>query len=194
MRKLLLIFFMLSTISIAMAENPGEGNNQGALRAGFVYFPTGSVKMPSDDVRLTFYDSFAYKFGAEYSISEYVSVGPGIEYLNKKVNPDATFSTKISLVSLYLDARLSYPMTDSGKSCFVIGLGTGMVRLTEKGSGSENGPSIYTIVGFNIGLGTKMGLDLLYRYGFTRVDLEKVREYRFTSWALQTGLSYRLKL
>jgi len=85
-------------------------------------------------------------------------------------------------------------MTDSGKSCFVMGLGAGLSKLTEKGSGSENGPSIYTIVGFNIGLGTKMGLDLLYRYGFTNIEIKDVREYRFTSWALQTGLSYRFKL
>jgi hypothetical protein len=194
MRKLLLIFFMLSTISIAMAENPEETNHRGAVRAGFVYFPTGSVKMPSDNVRLTFYDSFAYRFGADYYISEYVSVGPGIEYLNKKVNPDATFSAKVSLISIFTDARFSYPMTDSGKSCFVLGLGAGISNLSEQGSGSKSGPSIYTIVGFDIGMGTNMGLDLLYRYGFTNIEIKNVREYRFTSWALQTGLSYRFKL
>jgi hypothetical protein len=39
-----------------------------------------------------------------------------------------------------------------------------------------------------------MGLDLLYRYGFTQIELKDIREYRFKSWAIQTGLNYRFKL
>ncbi len=191
MRKTALVAFIILMASQAITQ---AQTHKAEARIGLVYFPTGSVKMPSSIDKLTFYDSFAYKLGAAYSVSEYLSIGPGIEYLNKKVNPDATFSAKINVVSILADARFSYPMTDSGSSNFVLGLGTGLCRLSEKGSGSENGPSIYATIGFDIGVGTNMGMDLLYRYGFSRVDLENVREYRFDSWALQTGINYRFKL
>jgi hypothetical protein len=194
MRGLTVILLISICVSIAFAENPNAMNHQTVCRLGFVYFPTGSVKAPADVERSIFYDSFAYRLGGEYFLSDYLSVGPGIEYLNRKINPDAYLSSKISLVSIYIDARFSYPMTDSGRSCFVIGLGTGVSHLAEKGSVAKTGPSIYSIAGFNIGVGKNMGWDLLYRYGFTRVDLPTVREYRFESWAFQTSLSYRFKL
>lgn len=191
MRKTTLIVIILLMVSQVMTR---AQTDKAEARIGLVYFPTGSFKMPSSIDKLVFYDSFAFKFGAAYSISEYLSIGPGIEYLNRKVNPDATFSAKINIISFLADARFSYPMTDSGSSNFILGLGTGICRLTEKGSRSENGPSIYAMIGFDIGLRKNIGLDIIYRYGFMRVNLENVREYRYDSWALQTGLNYRFKL
>lgn len=191
MRKTAITILILSVILITTIR---AQSNQAIARAGFTYFPTGTVKMPSDDEGLTFYDSFAYKFGLAYKISDYLEIGPGLEYMNRKVNPDATFCSTINALSLLADARFSYPMTDSGSSNLVIGMGSGICKLTEKGSGSATGPNFYGIIGFDFGVGTNMGLDLLVRYGFARVELENIREYRFDSWALQTGLNYRFRL
>jgi hypothetical protein len=182
---LMLIFFQ----SLTQART-----NEGIARVGFTYLPTGTMKMPADVEGRTFYDSFALRIDLSYAVSDYLEIGPGIEFINKKVNPDATFSSKISVISALADARFSYPMTDSGSSNFVVGLGTGVCKLTEKGSGSATGPNIYGIIGFDIGLGKDMGLDLLLRYGFARAELENIREYRYNGWALQTGLNYRFRL
>jgi hypothetical protein len=190
------LIFLLMFISISsstLAENDMKAGHRITTRFDLVYNPIGAIKTPSSDSRLTFYDSFAFKLAAEYFVSDYISIGPGIEYLSRKVNPDATFSANIKLIGYYLDGRFNYPLTDSGKSYLVIGLGTGISTLAEAGGSSSNGPSIYSIIGLDIGLRPNIGLDLLYRYGFTGIELKNIREYRFEGWALQAGLSYRFK-
>jgi hypothetical protein len=82
---LMLIFFQ----SLTQART-----NEGIARVGFTYLPTGTMKMPADVEGRTFYDSFALRIDLSYAVSDYLEIGPGIEFINKKVNPDATFSSK----------------------------------------------------------------------------------------------------
>jgi hypothetical protein len=195
MIKRILLFGLVLVINAVptFAQDTLKASHKLSAWFDMVYNPIGSVKMPSSNSRLTFYDNIAFRLAGEYFVSDYVSIGPGFEYLSKRVSPDATFSSDIKLAGLFLDSRFNYPLTDSGNSFLVIGLGTGIVHLSEASGSGNNGPSFYTIAGLDIGLRPHLGLDLLYRYGFTRVDITNIREYRFTGWALQTGISYRFK-
>lgn len=194
MKYILILAVILLNISAgALADDAIKPGHRITTRADLVYYPVGNVKMPSSDIKLNYYDSFAFKLSGDYFISDYISLGPGIEYLSRSINPDATFSADIKVVGLYLDSRFSYPVTASGKSYLVFGLGAGMVNITEVGNSGDNGPGVYGIAGFDIGLRPDFGLDLLYRYGYTKVELKNIREYRFESWTIQAGLSYRFK-
>jgi hypothetical protein len=193
-RVLILIALMSGNLLVAQELSTNTHKNRMTARFDLAYTPISSVKIPFNKSEYDFYDSFAYRLSVEYFVAEYVSIGPGFEYLSRRVSTDGTFSDNIYLYNLYLDGRYSYPITDSGKSYFILGLGSGIANLKEKKYEKGNGFCIYGIIGLDVGIFSNMGIDFLYRYGSTRVTVKSYREYRIERSALQSGFSYRFNL
>jgi hypothetical protein len=193
-RLIIVVLLMPSKMLMAQENDSTSSSIKLTARLDIPYTPISTVKVLANKTVCDFYDSFAYRLSVEYYIAENISIGPGFEYLTRRVSTDGTFSDNILMYSYYLDGRYSYPLTDSGNSFLVLGLGSGIATLKEENFISDNGFCIYGIIGLDIGLSPKVGLDLLYRYGSTRVTINNDREYRIERSALQAGISYRFKL
>ena len=188
---LVLIAVCLAANNVNAEEAMTSTRKKLAVGFGLTYLPKVSIKTPSSDYAIEFYDSFPIELSLRYSISEYVAVGFAFEYLKRNIEPDATFSNTISLSSMKVDGRLSYPFTESGKSLLVLGLASGFGRLEEKDEGNGESVSLHTTAGFEFGFGRDFGVDLLYQYGVMRIDIDDIREYRFDGWSLKSSLYYR---
>lgn len=176
-------------------ENDLTSPQKFTARLCISYIPVGTIKFIPRDVKDYFYDNLVYRVSAEYFISEYFSVGPGFEYLDKKVTveQDYPFTARVRLYCLYLDSRYNHPLTDTGTSYLVFGMGTGIGKLNESDNAEETGFCLYGLIGLDIALWHDIGMDFLYRYQTTRMTINNDRNYRFEGSALQTGLSYRFK-
>jgi opacity protein-like surface antigen len=194
--RFILIMILIST-SVTLAEQKNDLASSGRItaRLSMLYIPVGTIKFISPDTKNNFYDNLAFRISAEYFISDYFSLGPGIEYLSKHVKPEQgyPFDADIKLYNFYFDCRYSYPLTDSETSYLVMGIGTGIGSLDESGDARETGFCLYGLLGFDIALSHDVGLDLLYRYQTNRMTIDYERNYRFEGSALQAGLNYRFK-
>lgn len=193
----ILSMMVLLSVSITSAEQKDDLALPGRItaRLSISYIPVGTIKFISPDTKNNFYDNVAFRISAEYFISEYFSVGPGIEHLSKhvKLEQGYPFEANIKLYNFYFDCRYSYPLTDAETSYLVMGMGTGIGSLDESGDARETGFCLYGLLGFDIALSHDVGLDLLYRYQTNRITINDERNYRFEGSALQAGLNYRFK-
>ncbi|OQX92012.1 MAG: hypothetical protein B6D58_05015 [candidate division Zixibacteria bacterium 4484_95] len=197
--RFLLIMILLST-SMVSAEQKSDlaSPERITARLGVLYIPVGAIKFIPPDTENDFYDNFAFRISAEYFISGFFSLGPGIEYLIKHVEPEQgyPFEADIKLYNFYFDCRYGYPLTDSETNYLVMGMGSGIGNLQESmelGDARGTGFCLYGLFGFDIALSNDIGLDILYRYQTIRITIDGERNYRFEGSGLQAGLNYRFK-
>ena len=154
--------------------------------------PVGSIKTVSYYDPIDFYDSVFLRSSVELGFSDFFSAGPAIEYLGRRISPDATFSADVSLVNILFDLRLQHRLMDTGNSFLVAGAGSGVGLLRESGFGSAKGVCLYFMGGFDLDLGNRFGLDILARFSSERLNVDDVREYRFDGLSLYAGANYRI--
>jgi len=181
---------MLAIMPVAAAD---QSQGQLTVRADLSYVPISEIEFTNRDLKYEIYDNLTYRGSLEYRISNILSIGPAFEYMARHISPDATFSEDIRLYNLYADFRFNHALTDSGANYFVFGLCTGISSLNEDNGAAGRGFLFYGVVGFDIALSKLVGLDLIYRYQDSRIDVED-RIYRFDGSALQAGLNYRFRL
>jgi len=161
-------------------------------RLEFAYVPIGEIDFTNRDVQYELYDNLLYRASLEYFASDLISVGPGFEYMKRRVNPEATFDEEMTQANFYVDFRINHLLTDSGLNFLVLGVGSGIGRVSESNGVSGTGFGLYGILGFDIVLASAVGLDLLYRYQVNSITVED-HDYSFSGSALQTGLNYRFR-
>ena len=192
-RKLMIAMLLLQSGGLAAQETPESSRRiRITTRVDFAYVPVGEIDFKNRDVQYEIYDNLLYRASCEYFVSDLISIGPGFEYSKKRVNPEATFDEDMTQTNFYLDFRINHSLTDSGANYLVFGLGTGIGRISESDNVSGTGFGLYGIVGFDIMLGSSMGLDLLYRYQASSATVED-HDYKFNGSALQAGLNYRFR-
>lgn len=181
--------FLLSSLVMADTESSSDFLRL-AIRAGGVYQPVSKIKIISYDEPIDFYDTFSLRASLEYIFSDFFSAGPAIEFASRKINPDATFSSEVTIVNIVLDGRLRNRLTDDGRSFLVAGAGSGIGQLEESKSGSAKGVYLYFMTGLDIHIGSNLGLDMLVRYSSERLNVENIREYQFEGLSFYTGINY----
>ncbi len=190
-------FALAAIVILKILEAPAEAgigawNQRLVARAGGSYMPVGSIKTVSYYDPIDFYDSVFLRSSVELGFSDFFSAGPAIEYLARRISPDATFSAEVSLVNLLIDLRIQHRLTDTGNSFLVAGVGSGIGLLRESGFGSAEGACIYFMGGIDLDLGSRFGLDILARFSGERLNVDDVREYRFDGLSLYAGANYRI--
>jgi hypothetical protein len=189
----MIAMLLLQSGGLAAQEIPApEKATRITTRIDFAYVPIGEIDFANRNVQYEIYDNLLYRASCEYFVSDLISIGPGFEYSKKRVNPEATFDEDMTQTNFYLDFRINHSLTDSGANYLVFGLGTGIGRISESDNVSGTGFGLYGIVGFDIMLGSSMGLDLLYRYQANSVTVED-HDYKFNGSALEAGLNYRFR-
>ena len=163
------------------------------LRLDMSYLPVNSIEFDNLNSTYEVYDNIYYRFGAEYAVSDLVTAGPSIEYMNRHIEPISTLGLDITAFNFLVDFKLNHKFTDSGKTKMIFGFGTGLASLSEEGGESQTGVIFYVSTGFDIALWKNIGLDMIYRYQFSHLKIE-YSNYKYDGSALQFGLNYGLNL
>lgn len=161
-------------------------------RANITYVPINSIEFTNRDNTYDVYDNLFYRLALEYHISNLISIGPSLEFMKRKVEPDAIFHKQITAYNILVDSKLKHNLIDSGNSRMTFGFGVGVMSLKEETGQSGKGAIFYAATGLDIGIWDNVGLDFIYRYQLSHVDIE-YRKYRYDGSSIQMGINYRIR-